>query len=454
MSFSSLIFPMMSSLPRSLAFMAIIALASGPGARVLAQSPAPPVQPLPAEIDRVVAIVNDEAVTLSELRHRIVQTESQLRQRNIELPPRDALEKQLLERLILERVQLQLARDTGLQVDDTSLDAALARIAEGNRVTLADMRTAIERDGIPWSRFRDDIRKEMVMSRLREREVSNRIVVTDAEVDNLLSNPGTSQAGEWLVEHILMRIPEQASPVELDRIQARMQEAVAQIEKGESFAKVAAIYSQAPDANNGGSLGWRPVERLPNLYADAGKELKTGELSKILRSPAGLHVIRIAERRGGNNLVDNTPVDQFHVRHILLRDTEVKSDDEARRRLGEIKQRVTHGADFAELARLHSNDLSAAKGGDLGWVYAGDTVPEFEQAVRNLKPGEISEPVQTQFGWHLIQLIERRTDSVSSERRRQVARQILRERKADEAYQDWLRQLRDRAYVELRLEER
>ncbi|GMV54246.1 MAG: hypothetical protein AMXMBFR6_00510 [Betaproteobacteria bacterium] len=441
-------------MPRGLAFVALVAFAGGLGASVIAQSPTPPAQSLPAEIDRVVAIVNDEAVTLSELRHRTVQTESQLRQRNIELPPRDALEKQLLERLILERVQLQLARDTGLQVDDAALDAALARIAEGNRVTLAEMRTAIERDGIPWSRFRDDIRKEMLLSRLREREVTNRIVVTDAEVDNLLSNPGTPQAGEWLVEHILIRVPEQASPTELDRIQARMQEAIAQINKGEPFAKVAATYSQAPDANNGGSLGWRPVERLPNLYVDAGKALKTGELSRILRSPAGLHVIRITDRRGGNNLVDNTPVDQFHVRHILLRDTEVKSDDEARRRLMEIKQRVTHGADFAELARLHSNDLSAAKGGDLGWVYAGDTVREFEQAVRSLKPGEISDPVQTQFGWHLIQLIERRTDSVSSERRRQVARQILRERKADEAYEDWLRQLRDRAYVELRLEER
>jgi peptidyl-prolyl cis-trans isomerase SurA len=412
---------------------------------------------LPQEVDRIIAVVNEEAITAFELRARLATVERQLRAQNVQLPPREVLEKQLLERMITDRVQMQFARETGLRISDIELDASMRRIAEGNRLSLPEFRAALEKDGVSWVKFREEIRDEIVLSRLRDREVESRIVVSDGEIDNYLANP--DQGGhvgnvEVQTAHIVLRVPEQATPDQLMRIGARAQAALDQIRRGEDFAKVAASYSDAPDGLSGGAMGARPLDRLPALYADAVGKLKPGETSDILRSPAGFHIIKLIARQGDGGAKSTVALKQTRARHILIKVNELVSEAEARRKLVGLKERLDNGADFAELARLHSNDLSAAKGGDLGWMYQGDTVPDFEKAMDALKINQISEPVQSPFGFHLIQVLERRTEDASAERQRLSARQVLRERKSDEAYQDWVRQMRDRAYVEYRSEER
>lgn len=412
----------------------------------------------PIEVDRIVAVVNDEVITAFELRSRLATVERQLKGQNVQLPPRDVLERQLLERMISDRVQTQFARETGLRVSDIELDAALRRIAESNRLPLPDFRAALEKDGIAWPKFREEIRQEIILSRLRDREINSRVVVSEGEIDNYLANQqqGTAEQGtEVHVAHIVLRVPEQATPDQLMRIGARAKAALDQIRRGEDFAKVAAAYSDAPDGLNGGSLGMRPLDRLPALYASVVQKLKPGESSEILRSPAGFHILKLIEKRSQQNTSGTpavAPLKQTHARHILIKVNELVSEAEAQHKLVALKERLDNGADFAELARLYSNDLSAAKGGDLGWLYPGDTVPEFEKAMDALKINEVSQPVQSPFGFHLIQVLERRTEEAGQERQRLMARQVLRERKADEAYQDWVRQLRDRAHVEYRLE--
>ena len=427
-------------------FLAVAVLFSLSCSLALAQGRAPRV----IEADRIIAVVNDEVITLNELTARMATVERQLRQQGTQMPPRDVLEKHILERMILDRVQHQLARDTGMRIDDAQLDQTIARIAESNRMGLAQLRASLERDGISWAKFREDIRGEIVIGRLREREVDSKIVVSEGEIDNFLATASMAGNEEYNLAHILLRVPEQAKPEQLARLQARAEEIISQLRRGADFAQMAASYSDAPDGLSGGAMGWRSLERLPTLFAEAVPKLKPGEVSEVLRSPADYHIIKLLDRRGG--AIKAQPVEQTRARHILIKTSELVSEAEARRRLVALKERLTHGADFAELARLHSNDLSAAKGGDLGWLNPGDTVPEFERAMKSLKPGEVGEPVQSPFGWHLIQVMERRMD-ISQERVRLSARQAIRDRKADEAYQDWLRQIRDRAYVEYRLED-
>jgi peptidyl-prolyl cis-trans isomerase SurA len=406
----------------------------------------------PVEADRIVAVVGDEVITLVELNSRLDSALKQLQKQGTPLPPRDVLEKQMLERLIVERAQLQLARDTGLRIDDAQLDQAIGRIAANNRLSQQQFREALQRDGIPYATFREDIRNEMTMVRLREREVDGRIVISEGEIDNYLANQAANGGGEeFQIAHILLRAPESASPEQLHKLRQRGEQALARANAGENFAQLAAAFSDAPDALQGGNLGWRPVDRLPSLYAEAVGKLQPGQVSPLLRSSAGFHIIKLVERRGGSQ---QASVQQTHARHILVRTSEVLSESEARHRLESVRERIANGTDFAEQARLYSQDGSAAKGGDLGWLNPGDTVPEFERAMDGLKVGEVSEVVQSPFGLHLIQVLERRERDVSSERERMNARQALRERKIDESYQDWLRQLRDRTYVENRLEEK
>lgn len=406
------------------------------------------------EVDRIVAVVNDEVITLYELKSRVAQAERQLKAQQVQLPPADILEKQMLERMITDRVQIQMAKETSVRVDDLTLERAIGRIAESNRMSPGDFRAALEKDGISWSKFREEVRNEMTVVRLREREVDSRIQVSDAEIDNFLANGDRPGAGneQFLVSHILLRAPDQAGPEQLQRLQAKAQDIVAQLKAGADFAKLAASYSDAPDALTGGSLGWRGADRMPSLFAETVAGMQPGQVSGVIRSPAGMHIVKLVERKGGSAAGQKSQ--QTNVRHILIKTNELVGDAEARRRLVALKERIDNGTDFAELARLNSNDLSAAKGGDLGWIYPGDTVPEFERAMDALKPGQVSEPIQSPFGWHLIQVVDRRVDEASDERKRQIARQALRERKAEEAYEDWVRQQRDRAYVEYRLEDK
>lgn len=416
---------------------------------LLAQQPKPRAI---VTVDRIIAVVNDEVITERELAARVDFALRQLRQQGTPPPPREVLERQLLERSINDRVQVQHARDIGLRIDDAELDRALARIAEQNKMTLSQLREVLAKDNVPFAKFREDIRNEITMARLREREVAQKIVVTDAEVDNFIrSQQAQPGRDEFNVSHILVAVPENSSPEQLQARRERAEQALAQIKGGMDFRQVAAAYSDGPEALQGGLIGWREADRLPILFVEALRPLQAGQLSELLRSPNGFHILRLNERRGGAAPV---LVQQTRARHILIKTNELVSESEARNRLLALKERLDNKADFAELARARSEDTSASRGGDLNWLSPGDTVPEFEQAMNALQPGEISPPVRSPFGWHLIQVLERRTQDMTQEGQRMNARKALRDRKTDEAYQEWVRQLRDRAYVEQRLDNR
>ncbi|HQO28174.1 MAG TPA: peptidylprolyl isomerase [Accumulibacter sp.] len=407
-------------------------------------------QPLP--VDRIIALVNDEVITQNELQLRLKGALAQLQRQGTALPPREVLERQMLERMIMDKVQLQFARDAGMRVDDAQLEQALQRIAVGNKLTPAQLRSTLEKDGIAYASFREEIRAEMAIARVREREVDNKLFISEGEIDNYLSAADGSGAGEeYQLAHILLRTPESASPEQIQKLQAKAEQVLARANKGEDFAQLVAAYSDAPDALKGGDLGWRPIDRLPRMFADAAGRLRVGEVSGVLRSSNGFHLVKLIGKRGSGAL---PAMQQTHARHILIKANEVVSEPEARHKIEGLIERLRNGENFAALARSFSQDGSALKGGDLGWIYPGDTVPEFERAMNALAPGQISAPVQTPFGFHLIEVLERRVQDVSNDRQRAVARQVLRERKRDEAYQDWLRQARDRAYVEIRLDER
>lgn len=404
-------------------------------------------------LDRIVAVVNDQVITRRDLDERVMVVLTQLRQQGTPPPSRDVLEKQVLERMIFDQVQLQYAKETGLRIDDATLEKTLSRIAEDSKLTPAQLRAALEKDGISFAKFREDIRDEITMARLREREVDNKITIADSEIDNFLSTRQIQEgkSDEYHLSHILVSVPEQASPERLQERRARAEQALAQIRGGTDFRQVAASFSDAPDAVQGGAFGWREITRLPAIFAEAVKDLKAGEVSGVLRSPNGFHIVRVNERRG-----QSAPliVSQTRARHILIKTSELVAEGEAKERAVKLKERLDNNADFAELARLQSEDASAARGGELGWLSPGDTVPEFEKAMNALRPGQTSEPVRSPFGWHLIRVLERRNQDVSQQQQRLNARQALREQKTGEAHQEFVRQLRDRSFVEYRLEEK
>lgn len=405
----------------------------------------------PREIDRIVAVVNNSVITEYELKTRAEQVMRQLAGQKVTAPPRGVLEKQLLERMITERALLQIAEDTNIRFDGAPLDRAIARIAQQNNLSPEAFRQTLEAEGSNFAAFREQIRAEMTIARLKEREVDNKVVVTDAEIDNFLANPtlDANQQDEYNLAHILILAPEGASPEKLAELRAKADKALAELQAGTHFSQVSAAYSDAQNALQGGGLGWRGEGQLPSLFAKVVKTLKSGETSAVIQSPNGFHIVKLMDKRGKNvQLV----VKQTRARHILVKTNEVVSDNDARNRLRLLKERIDNGTNFAELAKLHSDDLSANRGGDLNWLNPGDTVPDFERAMDALKPGDVSEPVRSPFGWHLIQVQERRDQDVTQERKRLEARQALRERKAEEAFEDWVRQARDRAYVEYRLD--
>lgn len=419
---------------------------------VLALLLALPLHAAPIPLDRIVAVVNNGIITEYELKTRVESTLKQLALQRTPAPPRHLLERQLLERMITERILLQMAEDTNIRFEGPQLDRALARIARQNNMELDQFRRALEQDGLDFNAFREQVRTEMTIARLREREVDNRVVVTEAEIDNYLANPvlDTERKNEYLLAHILVTTPEGASPERLQTLRAKAEKALEELRAGADFGQVSAAYSDAQNALQGGVLGWRNEAQLPTLFMSAIQNLPLGGTTPVLKSSNGFHILKVLDKRGKDvTLV----IKQTHARHILIKTNEIVGDTEARHRLRQLKERIENGADFAELARLHSDDLSASKGGDLGWLSPGDTVPEFERTMDSLRPGELSDPIQSPFGWHLIQVLERRDQDVTQERRRIEARQAIRARKAEEAFDDWVRQMRDRAYVEYRLED-
>jgi peptidyl-prolyl cis-trans isomerase SurA len=435
-----------------------------PGTPPAAQRPspagAPPRQAAPTAsggrevlLDRVIAVVNDEALTQHELEQQRRAILVQMREAKVTPPAPDVLERQVLERMITERALLQFARETGIRVDDTNVERAIARIAQDNKLTPDQFRAALQREGIPYAKYREDIRRELVVQRLREREAEGRANVTDAEVDQFMQTSVARGAGdtEFEIAHVLVGVQEQSSPEQLGERRRRAEEALAQIRAGADFAQVAAAVSDAPDALQGGNLGWRTAARMPTVFAEVVRGMKPGEASGVLRSPAGFHIVKLVDLRDRNAPV---VVEQARVRHILVRVGETVSETDAKTRIDRVKDRLDTGAKFEDMARINSEDPSSARGGELGWVSPGDTVPEFEQAFRRLALGEVSPPVRTPFGWHLIRVEERRTQDVTQDRQREQARLALRQRRSDELFQEFVRQTRDRAYVEYKSDER
>jgi len=404
------------------------------------------------KIDRIVAIVDQVVITENELADRIKSVTAQLEKQGTELPPPAILQKQILERMITDRLQLQYASQTGLRVDDNQLDKTIERIAGHNTMAVPAFKKALLEDGIQYRKFREDIRNEITLARLREREVDNRINTTESEIDSFISMQGASNSNdEYEISHILIRAGEDTTPDDIKKLRAKAEDALEQLQAGKDFSKISATFSDAPNALEGGSLGWKNGSQMPALFLDAIKPLKAGDLSPILRSPNGFHILKVTDRRGGSSPL---LVSQTHVRHILIKLSEIVSESDAKKRMDGIKERLDNGEKFEDLTRQYSDDGSAKSGGDLSWVNPGDTVPEFEKTMNGLAPGEISNVIRTQFGFHVLQVIERRSQDMSKEAARIKARQEIRARKSDEAYQDWVRELRDRAFVELRLEDK
>ena len=450
--------------------LAAVLLCSLAAGQVAAQAPAKPAPAAAAKpaggflppasssanvIDSIAVVVNDDVITRNEIAARVRTIEARMKAGNAPMPEMADLQRQVVEAMIVERAQMQLAKEMGMKVDDQTLDRAIGRIAEQQKMSLQDMRNQMEKEGMTYGVFREEIRNEILMQRLREHEVDNKIQVADAEVDTYLAaeQAAAAEQVEINLSQILVRIPENATPEQIAARKARADEVARQLRTGADFAKTAATYSDAPDALKGGEIGWRDPNRLPQLFADALAKLAPGQVTPVMRSNTGFHLLKMVGKRSAAAEKDKVAVQQTRARHILLKVTPAMTAADARRKLAELKERLDNkAAKFEELARLFSNDPSAAKGGDLGWLFPGDAVPEFETAMAALKPGEVSGVVETPFGLHLIEVLERKSDDVSKERQRNAARQVIRERKMQEASEDWARQVRDRAYVEFREE--
>ena len=404
--------------------------------------------------DYIVAVVNSEPITNSEVRARLARVEQQLARDRTAAPPRAELIRQVLERLIMERAQVQAARQVGIKVDESAVDDAERNVARQNGIDVAEFRRRLAADGISQGVFREDLRNQLLLSRVREREVDSRLRVTEAEVDQYLRELQAASTGEAELNlaQILVAIPESVNAAQLEALTAKARRLQAQARAGEDFAALARQASDATGpapggAGNGGAFGLRPVDRYPSLFVEATAALPVGGVSDVVRSGAGFHVLKVLEKRqsGGMTVV------QTRSRHILLRPSPQLPEATARQRLAEYRQRIQSGqADFAALAREHSQDSSAPGGGDLGWANPGMFVPEFEDVMDELAPGQIAEPFVSRFGVHLMQVLERRQATLSPREQREVARNQLRRKKSEEAYVQWAQDVRGRAFVDLR----
>jgi peptidyl-prolyl cis-trans isomerase SurA len=437
----------------------VLVPASPAVAQALPGQSAQPVDAVSGQVvDSVAAIVNEDVITERELQSRLGLITRRLQQQNAPLPPAEQLKQQVLDQMVLERIQLQKAKDDGITVDDAAVQATLLRLAQTNHLTLDVYRARLEAEGVPWSTFTSDARTELLLSKLREREVDSRISVSDAEVANYIASqrgPDSTTAEQDLhIEHILVKVPDGAPEDVLTTAQLKAQAILDRAKGGANFESLAKHDSQAADAKSGGDLGFLPPSKLPDEFVQASSQLRPGQVNPdLIRSSQGFEIMRLVDRRTGvGGSASQAPkLMQTHVRHILLRvGPGGLSEQDAREQELRIRQQIEQGGDFAKFAQTYSQDGSASQGGDLGWISPGETVPEFERAMNGLKDGEISEPVRSEYGYHLIQVLDRRDAPGSAQEQMSLARQAIGQRKAEQAYADWLRELRDSAYVEFK----
>jgi peptidyl-prolyl cis-trans isomerase SurA len=401
-------------------------------------------------LDRIAAIVNDGLVLRSELDAQMESVTKRLTEQKVELPSQSVLRQQVLDRLILQEIQAQQAKRVGLTVSDEQLNSALQEIAVRNKIPFDQLPTALAAQGVDYKLYRDSMRKELTLNTLRQRDVIARITVTPHELDQYLARQQSAAANdEFNVSHILLSLPAAATPQQLTEISQKAQDLVARANKGEDFGQLAIANSNSQTALDGGQLGWRKGSQLPQFILDLVTKMKPGEVSAAVRTPSGFHIVKLNERRGGEAQVI---VNQIHVRHILLKTNELDDDETVRQKLTKLRERILAGEDFAGIASTSSQDPgSAPDGGDLGWAGPGTFVPEFDKGIGDLKPNEISEPFKTRYGWHIVQMLGTRTYDSTDDVRRQKAFAAIRESKADEETELWLRRLRDEAFVEIKM---
>lgn len=403
------------------------------------------------ELNGIVAVVDDDVITRSELTQRLGDVVAQLRQKGMQLPPLKVLQRQMLERMIVEQLQLAQAKQLGIVVDEEHINKVIENIARENGLGLLQFREALQKDGVSFAYFRQQIRNEITITRLRSSQVSKRIDVTPQEVDALLASQQQKQSHneEYRLQHILISLPTDATPEQVDSTRQRAQQVVNALQQGEDFTKLAISHSQGPQALDGGDIGWRRLAQLPTPFAKALEEMAIGEHSSLIRSGNGFHLLKLVEKRGSQRHI----VRQVKARHILLRSSELVADHDAKQRLARLRERILGGEDFSALATAHSEDPGSARnGGDLGWADPSIYVQAFRDALKETAPGKISKPFKSQFGWHILQVQQWREHDNTEEYLRNKAFEALRARKTEEETENWLRSLRDEAYVELRLD--
>lgn len=410
---------------------------------------ASPLHAKPEVLDRIVVVVNDGVVLQSEVDDAVVNAQSQLRERGISPPSAEALRAQVLERLVLVRLQTQRAREGGIRIDDRELNEILTNIARNNGMELGEFARTLRQQGVNYLSVREQVRDEMLVSRLRQAEVEARINVTDSDIKLFLSNQQNEDDSEYRLSHLLVSLPDGATPDQRAESQKKIAELRQRIEAGEDFAQIAIAHSDGQQALEGGDLGWKQADQLPTLFLNAARKLEPGQVSPVLEAGSGYHLVRLVERRGGD---PRQMVTETRARHILLQANAIRDEEATRRQMQEVADRLKSGADFKEVAKELSDDPgSKSNGGDLGWQPPGVFAPEFQIRIDQLQPGERSAPFRSQFGWHIAEVVDRRTRDKTDESRRARAAAAIRNRKAAEEYELWLRRLRDEAYVEYRL---
>jgi len=404
----------------------------------------------PDEMDHIIAVVNDDVVTAIELEFRLQMIKQQISKDNTRLPSDDVLRKQVLERMILEKIQLQIAELGGVRVDDETINRVIENIAKDNKLSMAQFRDVLKRDGMAYTDFRENIKTELIINQLQKTQVHNKINVTEREIDNFLSNKASREGdeAEYNLLHILIATPEAATPEQISLTREKAEKIRDQLTKGADFKQTAIAESDGPQALKGGDLGWRKLSQLPSFLSDSVKTMRSGQISPPLRSTSGFHLVKLESKRQPDT---SHEVEQTLARHILIKTNQIISNDEARHRLETLRQRIIDGEAFDQLAQANSDDTgSAANGGSLGWFNQGTMVPKFEEEMNKLQPGEISQPFRTEFGWHIVQLMSHRKYDDSEQIQRNQARQIIGQRKAEEETQNWVRRLRSESYVEYR----